>query len=109
MQQSFERVKLQYLLQGINKCESAKNAYLKAIECLQDTNRTPAQEKQKKQYEIGLREAEELLRTKKAELHVVNEENVKYTPLGTSCEDIEANGLAVLTLKCKSIMLDIHS
>lgn len=50
------------------------------MDCLPGCDLTPAQQKQKKQYEDGIREAEELVRPKKAKLHTVAEENVKYMP-----------------------------
>lgn len=68
------------------RADSAINAYKKAIDTLPSSSPTPSQQKQKKQYEDCLHEAEKLNRPKKADVVRVSKDHFQETPLGrVSC------------------------
>lgn len=64
----------------MNKAKQAIPAYQNAIANLPKSDLTPAQRKQKKQYEDGLHEAEELMQPKNADVVTLSEDQVEEMP-----------------------------
>jgi len=78
---------------GQNRAQPAITAYQNAIANLPKSDLTPTQKKQKKQYEDGLLEAEEVMRPKKVDVVYVSKDEIKDTPWERGLDTLKTLGM----------------